>query len=227
MILLTTTVSVDSQRDDYNQVTINLVQGDVGTRRFQMVPVSGGVPVMIPGNVAYAKILALSTGGTELLINCAIESGKIYMEPPQALVQYGGEWQCQLVLLNSSQQTLTSMKFTIIVHSKLFTGDTVEHTNTSITSIDWISGTQTLAFHLADGSTLYAGPMTHTHANATTSAAGFESAADKTNLDLLVSRVNQDLRTNAETTPSFPNLNIGTAITINGTTGVVTGMRFT
>jgi len=46
----------------------------------------------------------------------------------------------------------------------------------------------------------------HTHGNATQSAAGFESAEDKTNLDTLVNRVNQDLKTNAS--PTFAGLTV-------------------
>ena len=46
----------------------------------------------------------------------------------------------------------------------------------------------------------------HTHANATQQVAGFESAADKTNLDTLASRVNQDLKTTAS--PTFAGLTV-------------------
>ena len=46
----------------------------------------------------------------------------------------------------------------------------------------------------------------HTHANATQSKAGFESAADKTNLDTLTSRVNQDLKNTAS--PTFSGLTV-------------------
>ena len=46
----------------------------------------------------------------------------------------------------------------------------------------------------------------HTHANATTSQAGFESAADKAALDTVSGRVNQDLKTNAS--PTFAGLTV-------------------
>lgn len=55
----------------------------------------------------------------------------------------------------------------------------------------------------------------HTHAAATQSAAGFESAADKTNLDTLVSRVNQNLKTTDS--PTFAGM------TVNG---YIYGARF-
>ena len=52
----------------------------------------------------------------------------------------------------------------------------------------------------------YFAAASHSHSNATQSAAGFESAADKTNLDTLVSRVNQDLKTTAS--PTFAGLTV-------------------
>ena len=60
----------------------------------------------------------------------------------------------------------------------------------------------TLGGHAAS----YFSQSSHTHNNATQSTAGFESAADKTNLDTLVSRVNQDLKNNAS--PTFAGLTV-------------------
>lgn len=52
----------------------------------------------------------------------------------------------------------------------------------------------------------YYATATHSHAIATQSAAGFESAEDKTNLDTLVGRVDQDLKTTAS--PTFAGLTV-------------------
>ncbi len=222
MILLTTTVSVDAQKVDYSQAVINLVQGDVGTRRFLMVPISGGAPISLD-DVDSAKIQAVNMDGDPLLINCVITSGKIYFEPTQALVQYMSEWQCQLVLLDEDDQTLHSMRFTIIVHDAVYTGDAVEHTNVAITGVEWDEATQKLIIHLADGTSFYCGPLTHDHPLASASEKGFMSATQFTNLATLVSRVNQALLTTSS--PTFNAATIG-AVTINNN-GVVTGMRFT
>lgn len=220
--LITTTVSVDTSRNDYAQVTINLVQGDAGTRRIQFVPAQGGAPIDM-SEVAQAKVAAASAGGEALQIDCTIEYGKIYMVPTAALVQYENVWQCQLVLFDSSNNTLRSLKFTINVQTAVYT-DAVEHTNTNITSISWNSPTKTFALHKADDTTLYSPELTHSHANATPSAAGFMSAGDKDSLDRLNTKVDQAVKTTDS--PTFANLTIGD-VSINGTTGVVTGLRFT
>ena len=224
MPLITTTVSVDSQRDDYDQVVLNLVQGDSGTRRFMFVPTSGGVPISMSG-VAAAKVSAVMSGSyNPMLIDCVIQSGKIYMTPTTSLVQYDEtEYECQLVLLDSSQQTLTSMKFTIYVHGRLYDGDAVEHTNTTVQSITWNEATLSFALHKADDTVLYSPALLHGHSNATTSKGGFMSSTDKINLDSLVSKVNQGVKTTDS--PTFAAATIG-AVTI-AADGTVTGLRFT
>lgn len=224
MTLLTTTVSVDAQKVDYSQAVINLVQGDVGTRRFQMVPISGGIPISL-ADVASAKIQAVNMGGDPLLINCVITSGKIYMEPPTALVQYASEWQCQLVLLDDENQTLHSMRFTIIVHNAVYTGDTVEHTNVAVTGVEWDQTNQKLIIHLADGTSFYCGPLTHSHSLATASNNGFMASSHFNNLATLWGWNNQNLRSDYAVGPSFQKLTVGDVTIFN--TGVVTGIRFT
>ena len=222
MTLLTTTVSVDALVDDHGQVVIHLVQGDTGTRRFQMIPISGGKPVQTIG-VTSAHVTALSANQEPVQIDCLIEGGKIYMEPTTALVRYESEWLCQLVLLNEEDETLTSAKFTIIVHDRLFNGDTVEHTNISITGVEWDAENLTLTIYRADGTTIICDPLTHTHDLATASAAGFMAAEDKAALDTVTGRVNQDVRTTA--TPTFAAATIG-AVQI-AADGTVTGLKFT
>lgn len=224
MTLLTTTVSVDAQKTDYSQAVINLVQGDVGTRRFMMVPISGGMPISLE-DVASAKIQAVNMGGDPLLINCVITSGKIYFEPTQALVEYMSEWQCQLVLLNSDDETLHSMRFTIIVHNAVYTGDAVEHTNVAITNVEWDETNQKLIIHLADGTSFYCGPLTHDHPDATTETRGFMTPEQVTEHEQLVERVDQDLTTTNTSGPAFYKLTAG-AVTIEND-GTVTGMKFT
>lgn len=225
MPLITTTVSVDSQRDDYDQVTLNLVQGDSGTRRFLFVPTSGGVPISMSG-VAAAKVSAVMSGSyNPMLIDCVIENGKIYMTPTVSLVQYDEtEYECQLVLLDSSQQTLTSMKFTIYVHGRLYDGDAVEHTNTNVTSISWNGDTLSFALHKADDTTLYSPALTHTHPDATTEAKGFMTTSQVTSLNTLNSRVNQDLRSSNTSGPTFYKLTVGSVVIAHD--GTVTGLKF-
>jgi hypothetical protein len=223
MELITTTVSLDAQKAA-DQVIIHLVKGDSGTRRFQFVPIEGGHLIDVSA-VAMAKVQAYSQATTgSLLIDCVIESGKVYMTPTPAFVASVDEWACQLVLLDEDNQTLSSMLFTTIIHGRVYEGDAVEHTNVTLEEATYNAATKTLILTMADGSVITVS-LDHVHANATTSAAGFESATDKANLDTLVSRVDQDLRTNAATTPSFPSLIVG-AVTINND-GTVTGLRFT
>jgi hypothetical protein len=228
MELITTTVSVDAQKAA-DQVIIHLVKGDSGTRRFQFVPIEGGHLIDVSA-VAMAKVQAYSQATTgSLLIDCVIESGKVYMTPTPAFVASVDEWACQLVLLVWNEdiqdyQTLTSMPFTTIIHGRVYEGDAVEHTNVTLEEAAYDAATKTLILTMADGSVISVS-LDHVHANATTTAAGFESATDKANLDTLVSRVDQDLRTNAATTPSFPSLSVG-AVTIYND-GTVTGLRFT
>lgn len=222
MPLITTTVSVDSQRDDYDQVVLNLVQGDYGARRFLFVPMASGVPIS-PSLFSSAKVAALAVGTLNpMLIDCAIENGKIYMTPTVSLTQYDDtEYQCQLKLIKPDESQLTSMKFTIYVHNQLYSGDAVEHTNTSVTSMEWSDVTKTLTLHLADGNNITV-DMTHTHTDATTLVKGFMTTSQVTDLNTLNNRVNQDLKTTAS--PTFAAANIGAVEIFNN--GKVTGLKF-
>lgn len=221
MELITTTVSVDAQKAA-DQVIIHLVKGDSGTRRFQFVPIEGGHLIDMSA-VAMAKVQAYSqvTSGS-LLIDCVIESGKVYMTPTAAFVASVDEWSCQLVLLDGTNQTLSSMPFTTIIHGRVYEGDTVEHTNVTLEEATYNAATKTLILTMADGSVISVS-LDHVHANATTTAAGFESAVDKTNLDLLVSRINQALLTTSS--PTFSAATIGAVSIANN--GTVTGLKFT
>jgi hypothetical protein len=219
-VLITTTVSVDAQKTGA-QVTLHLIQGDAGTRRIQFVPISGGRQISL-ANVSGARVRAVSLSGEPLLINCTIEDGAVYMVPTAALVQNVDEWACQLVLLNSDDETLSSMPFTILTHGTVYDGDAVEHTNKELSAI-YFDSQGRLTIELADGTVLVADKWVHTHDLATATKAGFLSAAHYTLLTQLAQRVNQDVRTTAS--PTFAGLTIG-SMTISGD-GTITGLRFT
>lgn len=220
MELITTTVSVDAQKAA-DQVIIHLVKGDSGTRRFQFVPIEGGHLIDVSA-AAMAKVQAYSQATTgSLLIDCTIDSGKIYMTPTPAFVASVDEWSCQLVLLDGTNQTLSSMPFTTIIHGRVYEGDAVEHTNVTLEEATYDADTKTLIMTMADGSVITVS-LDHAHTNATTSTAGFESAVDKTNLDLLVSRINQALLTTSS--PTFNAASIGAVSIAND--GTVTGLKF-
>ena len=231
MALITTTVSVDAQKTGA-QVVLHLVQGDAGTRKFLFVPTEGGQRIDMT-DVVTAKVRAyVEDSDTSLLINCEITGGNIYMTPTKALVQNVCKWSCQLVLLDDEDQTLSSMPFTIYTHGAVYNEDTVEHTNTSIENISWNDQYQFLTFELADGTTLVTPIMTHSHDLASESGPGFESAGHFLQLEALAEQVNQDVRDSA--TPRFASLEIGTeegtgdpVVSIDGETGVITGLRFT
>lgn len=232
MPLITTTVAVDSSNANYNQVVLNLVQGDYGARRFMFVPTIAGEPVD-PHDFTNAYIDAVVAGSyNPMLINCVIENGKIYMTPTVSLTQYDNtEYMCELRLIKPDESQLTSMKFTIYVHDRLFTGDAVEHTNTTVTGIGWNGNTLSFSLNKADGDTLYSPALTHRHANATASADGFmdkdqfafvKKLKDGTDAEH-PAWVDQDVSLDAS--PTFAAATIGqVAIAADGT---VTGLKFT
>jgi hypothetical protein len=225
MELITTTVSVDAQKAA-DQVIIHLVKGDSGTRRFQFVPIEGGHLIDMSA-VAMAKVQAYSqaTSGS-LLIDCVIESGNVYMTPTPAFVASVDEWSCQLVLLDGTNQTLSSMPFTTIIHGRVYEGDAVEHTNNSVLNISYDTATRTIILEMADNTVLTAQlPL------ATAALAGLMSAAQCSSLATLITQMadvmdwlNQSVKTTAS--PTFANLTVG-SVSINGSTGVASGLRFT
>lgn len=225
MELITTTVSVDAQKAA-DQVIIHLVKGDSGTRRFQFVPIEGGHLIDMSA-VAMAKVQAYSqaTSGS-LLIDCVIESGKVYMTPTAAFVASVDEWSCQLVLLDGTNQTLSSMPFTTIIHGRVYEGDTVEHTNNSVLNISYDTATRTIILEMADNTVLTAQlPL------ATTTQDGIMSSELVTHIVNIITSItqfaqwlDQDVRTIGS--PTFANLTVG-SVSINGLTGVASGLRFT
>ena len=229
-VLITTTVSVDAQKTGA-QVTLHLVQGDAGTRRILFVPISGG-RLIDTAQVSMAKVILASSALDEPLeIDCVISSGKIYMTPTAAMVEFADEFACQLVLYNSSNETLSTMPFTIIVHGTVFEGDAVEHTNTRISSVRFDDETGRLTIELADGTVLVANYWNHTHDLATALKDGFLSKEDFALLRSIDNYINQDVKTTA--TPRFEGLEIGwdedlqePILTIDNE-GVITGLRFT
>ena len=223
MELITTTVAVDAQKTG-DQMTLHLVQGDYGTIRFMFVPTNGGSMIDLT-NVAQAKVQAHSTywqPADDLLINCTIQDGNIYMTPTQALTANLNEYQAQLVLLNSSNQTLHSLPFTIIVHDSVYTGDTVDHTNTTLTELDWTSATLVLTATLKDNTEISVS-LPHTHPDATGSSAGFMSAAMYNLLQQLGAWMDQGVKTTDD--PTFAGLHIGD-LSIDSE-GNISGARFT
>jgi hypothetical protein len=221
-VLITTTVSVDTQKSA-DQVTMHLVKGDVGTRRFLFVPASGGRPVSME-NVVHARVLALNQWlGEPLQIECVIESGKVYMTPTAALVADANEWACQLVLLDEDDQQLSSLPFTIIVHDKVFDGDAVEHTNTTVTAV-YYDDDGFLCIRLADGTILKADRALndHTHAIVTETDDGFFSHEWYEELQNWLTWLDQDVSTTAA--PTFHDLHVG-QVTIHNN-GEVEGLMF-
>lgn len=218
--LITTTVSVDAQNQG-DLVKIHLVQGDAGTRRLQLVPTSGGRPISLD-NVADAKVRAQNIAEEPLLINCSIDAGKIYMVPTAALVERATEWACQLVLLNSEQETLSSMPFTIITHGTVYDGDAVEHTSDRVSGMEWNDATKELVIVLESGTRITC-DLTHTHAVVTAVADGFFPHGQYAALQNWITWLNQGVATTD--TPTFAGLHVG-GLYIDGD-GIIHNARFT
>lgn len=228
-IIITTTVSVDAQRDE-KQVVVHLKQGDFGTRALRFVPVSAGLPVDF-ANVTGGSMKAKSkTDDTNvLLLDGTLGDNCLDIVPTEALTRDADEYACEVLLTNADGETLTSAAFTVIVHGTVYSGDAVEHTNTSILSA-YFDANGKLVLVQADGEKITADRWEHTHANATATpgdtegTAGFMSAEDKTRFDAIEGYLNQSVKTTD--TPTFASLNIGTAIMIDGETGIASGFRF-
>lgn len=218
--LITTTVCVDAQKPA-SQMVVHLCQGDSGTRTLRMIPIEGGAAIDLSG-AAQAKVMAHPASGSDLLLNCTLGGFYADVVPTPALVAAANEWTAQLVLLDSLGGELKSLPFTIIVHGNVYEGDAVDHTNTTVSEIQWDAETQRLVIVLADGSRIYSPAMTHTHPLATEEAPGFMSTAQFLQLEALATQVDQDVSQDGE--PTFAKLTVGEVI-INGD-GTVTGVRF-
>lgn len=221
-VLITTTVCVDSS-ENRPQPVVHISQGDSGTRALRLVPMISGVSVNM-SNVAQAKVMAHPLSGvSDLLINCVL--GPVYadMIPTPAMAADPEEWACQLLLLDSEGQTLHTMPFTVLIHADVWTGDTVEHTNNSISGISWDAANRRLTITLADGTQIVSPSLSHTHDLASASNDGFESIAQYNWLTQAMGWLNQDVRTTAS--PTFEQLTVG-QVTIYSN-GNLSGATFT
>lgn len=218
--LITTTVCVDAQKPA-SQMVIHLNQGDSGTRTLRMIPIEGGAAIDMSG-AAQAKVMAHPASGSDLLLNCTLGGFYADVVPTPALVATAQEWSAQMVLLDSLGGQLKSMPFTIIVHGSVYEGDTVEHTNTTVSEIQWDEDTNRLVIVLADGTRIYSPEMTHTHPLATETDPGFMSPAQFLQLEALATQVDQDV--SQDGTPTFAGLTVGEVV-INPD-GTMTGVRF-
>lgn len=207
--LITTTVCVDAQKPA-SQMVVHLCQGDSGTRTLRMIPIEGGAAIDL-SSAAQAKVTAHPTSGQDLLLNCTLGGYYADLVPTPALVATEQEWTAQLVLLDSGNNTLKSLPFTILVHGSVYTGDTVEHTNREVTEIRWDAGEQKLAIVLGgeagEDVLVYSPAMTHTHPLATEEAPGFMSPAQFLQLEALATQVDQDVSQDGE--PTFAGLHVG------------------
>lgn len=228
-VIITTTVSVDAQRDE-KQVIIHLKQGDYGTRALRFVPVSAGRTVDF-ANVKSGCMRAKSKADETnvLLLDGTLGESYLDIVPTEALTQDADEYACEVLLTNADGETLTSAAFTLIVHGTVYSGDAVEHTNTSILSA-YFDESGRLVLLQADGEKITADRWEHTHENAaaasgdTAGTDGFMSAEDKTRFDAIEGYLDQGVKT--ADTPTFASLNVGTAVVIDGETGIASGLKF-
>lgn len=221
-VIITTTVSLDTQRDE-TQVIIHLKQGDFGTRALRFIPAASGKPVDFT-NVTSGHLKLKSKENEENVLELDGTLGDNYVDivPTEAMTEYAEEYACELVLTNEADETLTSATFTIIVHGTVYSGDTVEHTNKTVTAVYFDENGQ-LCVVLGGDETIKAGKWTHTHDNATADAAGFMSAKDKKALDAITPHIDQGVKTSD--TPTFEGIKIGDTVTISSD-GLATGLRF-
>ena len=221
-VIITTTVSLDTQRDE-TQVIIHLKQGDFGTRALRFIPAAGGKPVDFT-NVTSGHLKLKSKENEENVLELDGVPGDNYVDivPTEAMTKYAEEYACELALMNADKEPLTSATFTIIVHGTVYNGDTVEHTNKTVTAVYFDENGQ-LCVALADGTVIKAEKWTHTHDNATAEAAGFMSAEDKATFDTITPYIDQGVKTSD--TPTFAGIKIGDTVTISSD-GLATGLRF-
>lgn len=217
-VLLTTTVCVDAQKPA-GQMVIHLNRGDSGTRALRMIPVDGGAAVDLSG-AAQAKVMAHPlNGGEDLLISCELGDRYADMVPTEALVASENEYTAQLVILDSEDQTIKSMPFTILVHANVYTGDAVEHTSKSVTAMSW-AGTR-LTLTMEDGTSISV-DLSHTHPIVTSTRDGFMGSDMYDLLMLLSSYMDQSVKVGAS--PTFAGLTIGSVVI--SADGTMSGVRF-
>lgn len=210
-VLITTTVAVDAQKPGA-QVVVHLQQGDSGTRALRLVPTEGGKAVDL-SEAAQAKVMAHSLNNdNDLLITAELGENYVDMVPTPALVEAADEFACQLLILDGEGQTLKSMPFTVLVHGSVYTGDAVEHTDTTISSMEWDQETMTLRLIRADGTSITC-DMTHTHPLATEEIDGFMSKEMFSLLQQLSEWMDQGVKTTDS--PTFAGLQIGDIIIEN------------
>jgi len=232
-IVITTTVSLDCAGNQ-NQQVIHLVQGDYGTRELRLVPVSEGRLIdMQSSGVIAAKVLLSCEGQEDLLIDCELGDRWASLVPTQAMTSTADTWHAQLALYTSLDPaaTLTTAPFDIIVHGTVYHGDAVEHTDNRVVALYFEQDanhdyTGKIVAEMSNGEkyvTAATVKQAHTHDLATTSAAGFMSAADKTALDGLADLFDQSVKTTASVV--FAGLTVG-SLTI-AADGTITGAVFT
>lgn len=221
-VIITTTVSLDTQRDE-TQVIIHLKQGDFGTRALRFIPAASGKPVDFT-NVTSGHLKLKSKENEENVLELDGTLGDNYVDivPTEAMTEYAEEYACELVLMNADKEPLTSATFTIIVHGTVYSDDTVEHTNKTVTAV-YVDENRQLCVALADGTVFKVEKWTHTHDNATAEAAGFMSAEDKVAFDTITPHIDQGVKTSD--TPTFAGIQIGDTVTISSD-GLATGLRF-
>jgi hypothetical protein len=223
MELITTTVAVDAQKRG-DQVVLHLVKGDHGTIRFMFVPTAGGKRIDI-SQAAQAKVRAHSTlwqPAEDILLNCTISGGNVYMTPTETLTWDKNEFEAQLVLIKPDTTTLSSLPFTIIVHDTVYEGDAVQRTNNSLTDLEWTEATLTLTAQLKDGTEITV-QLPHVHPAADSDNDGFMTSDMYDLLQQLQEWMDQGVKTTDD--PTFAGLHIGN-LTIDSQ-GNITGARFT
>ena len=221
-VIITTTVSLDTQRDE-TQVIIHLKQGDFGTRALRFIPAAGGKPVDFTSVTSgHLKLKSKENEENVLELDGTLGDNYVDIVPTETMTKYAEEYACELALMNADKEPLTSATFTIIVHGTVYNGDTVEHTNKTVTAVYFDENGQ-LCVALADGTVIKADKWTHTHDNATAEAAGFMSAEDKATFDTITPYIDQGVKTTD--TPTFAGIKIGDTVTI-GSDGLATGLRF-
>jgi hypothetical protein len=114
------------------------------------------------------------------------------------------------------------MEFTILTHGTVYDGDTVEHTNTTVSAV-YFDEQGRLTVELLDGSKIVADRWEHTHPLATTEDAGFMSPEQFDLLQQLSEWMDQGVKTTDS--PTFAGLRVGDLV-INGD-GTIEGLRFT
>lgn len=222
-VLITTTVSLDVNTEQPLMV-IHLVQGNYGTRALRLVPVDSGRLMDLSG-VATASVGMSCVGHDNLEIDCEVDERYVTLVPTQAMTEEADEWLCQLNLMDAGQNVLSSAPFRIIVHGSVYDGDAVEHTNSGVTAVV-VEADGKITLEKMDGETVTSGTSTfsHTHAEATSDAAGFMPAGMFADVAAIQDKIDQAVKTTSEV--EFSKITVGT-IVIDSETGEISGAKFT